>query len=168
MNNDHFLTLIKQTTDHIYELSSTKGREYTDGSADRLENFKSEGKNIGITEYQIWSVYASKHFRAIQSFIRNDGKIFSNESIDGRIDDLILYLLLLKGLIADRESKNADSAAGTLQPAAMINGVPVPLYTYNVIHKRAVAQVRLTADEYARYQTTKELPGESLARNHLD
>lgn len=102
MNRDGLLNIIQDTFVKIEKLEATKGKEYTDGSSDRLENFKSEGKNIGISELAIWSVYASKHFRSIQSYIRNDGKIFSNEPIEGRIDDLILYLLLLKGLVKDR------------------------------------------------------------------
>lgn len=103
MNNARFIDLINETFTTIKDLADTKGKEYTVGSADRLENFKGEATNCGITAYQIWSVYASKHYRSIQSYIRSGGKVFSTEPIEGRIDDLILYLLLLKGLIEDHQ-----------------------------------------------------------------
>lgn len=103
MNQADLLSMMRTTFSRLQNLEATKGKEYTDGSGDRLENFKGEAKNIGITDLQIWSVYASKHFRAIQSYIRHDGKVFSNEHISGRIDDLHVYLFLLEALIQDRE-----------------------------------------------------------------
>lgn len=152
MTNADFLVLVERTTKHLYELSASKGKEYTDGSADRLENFKSEAKNCGITELQIWSVYASKHYRSIQSYIRHGGKVFSNEPIEGRIDDLLLYLLLLKGLIVDSKVD---------EPANLID--------YNIsLPGNKIKTCRLTPDEINYYNTYGSLEREALVRNHMN
>ena len=95
-----FDTMIQETLVKIEELSATKGKEYAAGS-DRLENFKTNGLVFGVPPESVCGIFMDKHYRAIQSFIRT-GVVYS-EPIEGRIDDCILYLLLLKGLIRDRK-----------------------------------------------------------------
>ena len=50
-----------------------------------------------------------KHYASIQSYIKH-GKVFSNEPIEGRINDLINYAFLLRCLIKDikQEKENLD------------------------------------------------------------
>ena len=113
MDTKEFSLIIESTFSSIRHLSDTKGKEYTDNSGDRLENFKGEGNNLGVSPFIIWSVYASKHWRSIQSYIRHNGKVFSTEPIEDRIDDCILYLILLKGLIADNTHKEVTEKTKT-------------------------------------------------------
>lgn len=87
----------------IQELTRAKGADYA-SDADRLSNFKLNGERLGLTEYQIWGVYANKHWDAINAFIRNDGQLES-EPIESRVHDIIVYSFLLLGLIKDREAK---------------------------------------------------------------
>lgn len=81
-----------------------KGKEYTVGSPDRLANFRQVAQDSGIKMEQAWSVFANKHYRAIQSYIKNDCKVLS-EPIAGRIMDLIVYLLLFYKMTLEIESR---------------------------------------------------------------
>ncbi len=85
-------------------MRDTKGREYAH-SADRFANFNRLSEGLGIPNFQICWVYLRKHLDSIESYCK-EGKIFSNESIRGRIMDAITYLTLLAGMI--HEYENAD------------------------------------------------------------
>lgn len=118
MNLKEFETHVEETFQSIRTLSLTKGKEYTKETEDRLENFKSEAEAIGLKPLHIFSVYASKHWRAIQSYIRN-GVESSTESIESRFDDLILYCLLGKALVKEQKLQGKlEEVTKELQPLA--------------------------------------------------
>jgi hypothetical protein len=101
MTNDELNQIIEETFAEITELRQTKGRDYSRGEADTLSNFKRHAAALELTPEQVWAVYASKHWDAVITFCKR-GQVES-EPIAGRIDDLLTYLFLLKGLIADRQ-----------------------------------------------------------------
>lgn len=76
------------------ETMDTKGQEYTAGSKDRLANFKGVAADVDMPMEKVWYTFFNKHLRAIQSYIKNGCEVKSNEGIDGRIMDCIVYLLL--------------------------------------------------------------------------
>ena len=90
--------IIEASFDQIRELRATKGKDYST-DADTLANFKEQAAALGLTPEQVWGVFAGKHWAAIMTYCRK-GDVAS-EPIEGRIDDAILYLLLLKGLAAE-------------------------------------------------------------------
>jgi hypothetical protein len=90
----------------IVGLNATKGHDYA-GEEDALVNFKEAADELGVSPYTIWFVYFHKHWSAIRTFLR-EGQVES-EAIEGRIDDAILYLFLLRGLIFDAEPQLAQS-----------------------------------------------------------
>ena len=54
----------------------------------------------------IWRVYAAKHWDAVGQYIRDlqSGKErLRDEPITGRIHDLIVYLLLFKAMVEERQ-----------------------------------------------------------------
>ncbi len=79
----------------------TKGSEYTVGSADRLANFRGAGSDAGIRMEQAWYVFWNKHVRAIASYVKN-GEVKSNESIESRIMDCVVYLLLFTKMVREK------------------------------------------------------------------
>jgi hypothetical protein len=105
MKPDDFVLLIDETFRNLHNLSKTKGREYS-GVNDRFANFKEIAKDLIITPEQALWVYFYKRFCSIRTHIHdiavNNPRVLS-EPIEGRIDDAILYLLLLKGLLRDRD-----------------------------------------------------------------
>ncbi len=105
-SHSDYNALVKKTVDQIYELSNLKGGEYA-GDTDRLANFRRNADSLGLQNEQVWAVYAAKHYDAIMQYIRDlgEGKTRPRlESIAGRADDLIVYLVLFKALLEDREN----------------------------------------------------------------
>ena len=102
MNKQQFRTLLDDVHRNLVNLTATKGEEYS-GDADQLSNFKRQAAELGMEPEKVLMVYLSKHLDAIKSYTRTK-KEFS-EPIEGRINDAILYLILLTGLISDRRSE---------------------------------------------------------------
>lgn len=104
MSPDAFVNLLLGTFDRLVQLTKTKGREYA-GSADQLANFRRLSARLNIHPAQVLLVYLTKHLDSIETHIRdlasgNAGATPApSEPIEGRIDDAILYLCLLKGLL---------------------------------------------------------------------
>lgn len=92
----------KMLRDCIQTMSS-KGKEYTGGSPDRLNNFRQAGADVGLPMEKIWYVFFNKHLRAIQSYIKNGCRVESNETIHSRIMDCIVYLLLFHKIALEVE-----------------------------------------------------------------
>lgn len=101
-----FKLLVDETFREINKLSELKGGEYA-GDEDRLANFRRNGQRLGLRMEAVWGVYAGKHWDAISQYIMdiNTGRTrFRSESLSGRCDDLILYLLLFKAMLAESEA----------------------------------------------------------------
>ena len=106
MTDSEWEEVVRRTVASISAISSSKGREYTQDSNDRLANFKRAGSRTRLHPMTLLFVYLDKHMNSITTYVNDtaagDRRRLS-EPIEGRIDDAIMYLLLLKGLIADGE-----------------------------------------------------------------
>lgn len=103
MNQDQFALIVQETITSTAKLLLLKGEEYA-GSEDRLANFKRGAALTGATPLQVAFVYASKHYDAIATFVRKDAQAQVqqlSEPIEGRLDDLINYCILMKALIVE-------------------------------------------------------------------
>jgi hypothetical protein len=90
--------------DQITKLAKAKGGEYS-GDEDRLLNFRRNAAAAGVPMELVWRIYASKHWDAIMQYekdLRTNVHRERLESIEGRIDDLIVYLLLFKAMYVER------------------------------------------------------------------
>lgn len=87
--------------DKVHDILNNKGVEYRTNE-DVFSNFVSLGKQLGLSEYQIWNVYFTKHITSINNAIKNNPTNPDNESLkeplEGRIIDAIAYLCLLYGM----------------------------------------------------------------------
>lgn len=126
MNRDEFEKVVEETIASTAKLLIEKGAEYA-GNADRLSNFKRGSALIGVTPLQVALIYASKHFDAISTYIRNDatgGLQILSEPIEGRFDDLINYCYLMKALIKEARENEAPPFLGvtkmTITPYANV------------------------------------------------
>ena len=80
-----------------------KGHDYARDRS-RLDNFERAAAGLGLRPSAILAVYAFKHWTAIERYCA-DGKVQS-EDIEGRIMDMINYMLLLRYMIKrDGEGK---------------------------------------------------------------
>ncbi len=98
-------SLVSSTIEQVKKLGSLKGGENA-GDDDRLANFRRNGLDLGLPMEVIWRVYAVKHWDAIGQYIKDilHGKNRERmESLTGRVDDLIVYALLLKAMLVERE-----------------------------------------------------------------
>ena len=98
-------TLVDNTIKKIRELGILKGGEYA-GDDDRLANFRRNGFDQDLPMETIWRVYAAKHWDAIGQYIkdvRNGTQRKRAEPIGGRVDDLIVYLLLFKAMVVEHD-----------------------------------------------------------------
>jgi hypothetical protein len=106
-SHEDYAALIDATVKEIKSLSELKGGEYA-GDFDRLANFRRNGERLGLPMETVWAVYAAKHWDAVLQFIQdlNTGKERTRvEPIEGRVDDLLVYLILFKAILAERAKK---------------------------------------------------------------
>ena len=106
MNGSEFKELLVSTHERLLSLTDSKGIEYAH-DADQLANFKRLGSQLQLHPTAILLVYLQKHLDAITAFVAATTKgqrPIESEPIEGRIDDAILYLILLKALIHDTPS----------------------------------------------------------------
>jgi hypothetical protein len=97
--------LLANTIENVKELSLVKGAEYAPND-DRLENFRRVARTLNLPMEVVWQVYAAKHWDAIQTYIADilhRRSRYRSEPIYGRVEDLIVYLILLKAMIQERE-----------------------------------------------------------------
>jgi hypothetical protein len=84
----------------IVRLSDTKGKDY--GGKIANSNFHEAAARRGISPMQVWGVYFDKHLAAVDAYIR-EGRVES-EPIEGRIDDMITYLFILRSMVREGRS----------------------------------------------------------------
>ena len=97
--------LLTETWEHIVELGKKKGGEYA-GDYDRLANFRRGGERLNLPMEVIWAVYAGKHWDALMQYCADihAGTMRPRmESLAGRCDDLIVYLILFKAMLIEQE-----------------------------------------------------------------
>lgn len=104
MKHQQLSALIDSTFGAVVKLRESKGLEYS-GLDDALLNFKRNATDCHCDPILIWRIYAGKHWDSLSTFVKDvnaGNERITSEPIEGRIDDLITYLILLKGLIYDR------------------------------------------------------------------
>ena len=109
MTRDKLQENIEQLTEKVIQMLAAKGPEYQHGE-NVFSNFETNADDLGLTRYQIWSVYFSKHVKSIINAIKNNpnnpGKAKLSEEYQGRIIDAIAYLHLLNAMIEQEKKTN--------------------------------------------------------------
>lgn len=97
--------LVHETVERILWLGKVKGGEYAKDE-DRLANFRTNAIALGTNMELVWGVYAGKHWDSIRTYISDMVKGVQrerSEPIEGRVDDLITYLLLFKAIVREQQ-----------------------------------------------------------------
>lgn len=113
MNREQFDVIVEETKKSVKQLLFVKGGEYAP-DLDRLANFKHNATILKLLPEQVWAVYFNKHVDAIHGAINDLAakKVRPrSESILGRMDDAIVYLILAKALFIEREQQAWEVAA---------------------------------------------------------
>ena len=91
-----------------FKLSDDKRIEYTEGNHNDnvLWNFETIADKVNLNPLQVLSVYYQKHNSSINNYFK-DGKEYS-EPIEGRIQDMINYLLLMVAMLRKYKKRGID------------------------------------------------------------
>lgn len=108
MQRAEFEALLEQLQAEELRINQTKGREYAQGDADALRNFKEVARFLGLTPMQVCGVYMYKHFVSIISYATDEGSL-SEESLEGRVADLRLYAALFLGLVMEEKDEKVSA-----------------------------------------------------------
>lgn len=93
---------MKTVFDECNKLRDQGQAEYAHRLDNAFANFERVGERLHLTREQILMVYAEKHWDGIASYV--NGHKSQREDVRGRINDMIVYLCLLRGMI--EEGKN--------------------------------------------------------------
>ena len=95
------LDLHDQTFNTCYEIMKAKNHDYTSGSSDPFANFKSV-EILGIKPEIGLLVRVLDKIKRIKTFVEKGTLAVENEGVDDAIDDIINYMILLKGMIYEK------------------------------------------------------------------
>lgn len=109
-------------------------QEYAHKDEEAFANFNRVAERLGIDRKAVLMVYAEKHIDGIHSFIK--GHKSQREDVRGRINDVIVYMCLLRGMIEEDQTKEVlgnmhddlnkrmEAAAGLNAPLSKISKAP--------------------------------------------
>ena len=104
MKKQDFRNIIMEQFGSLNNLTSTKGEEYARSDDDQLANFKRQAMDLGIPMEKVLLVYLNKHMDSIRTYIKSvPFPEPLSEPIESRIDDAILYLILLRAMVVERQ-----------------------------------------------------------------
>ncbi len=88
-----------------------KGEEYTRSQTDRLSSFKEIASFAGVTPKQVCMIFMAKHWAGLANFVAT-GTTKSNETVEGRIMDLRVYLALMRAIIKEEKTLVTEVRGG--------------------------------------------------------
>lgn len=112
-SHERFTALVQETILSIDNLQQLKGGEYA-GDEDRLANFRRNAFNLNTYQELVWAVYAGKHWDALMQYVQDIGEGKERvrlESLAGRCDDLIVYCILFKAMLAESPQHSVTEEA---------------------------------------------------------
>ena len=121
MNRTELLELHKSTCQAGYDIMMAKNADYTGGNEgdDPFANFRAT-EMLGVpAEIGVLTRCLDK-FQRIKAFVNNGTLAVKSESVDDAIEDVINYMVLLKGIIVER--REAERDAGFDEMEAEVEG----------------------------------------------
>lgn len=92
--------LMQQVFGECSELGAAGQAEYA-GGENALGNFERLASTLSLSREQVLMVYLTKHIDGITAWVR--GHKSQREDVRGRINDAIVYLCLLRGMVEEGE-----------------------------------------------------------------
>lgn len=94
----------------IMALREAGQKEYAHANQDAFSNFMRGAADIGIDRKQILWIFAMKHRDGIAAYLK--GHRSQREDVRGRINDLIVYLFLLRGMVEEDDAVTSTLTKG--------------------------------------------------------
>jgi hypothetical protein len=128
ISRDHFNKIVGSTFAELQRLSAGKGAEYAGAEVNQNEhaNFDRLAAKLQIIPEKVLWVYLTKHLDSIETYVNglaSPTQRVLSESIEGRIDDAILYLLLAKAMVIRRQLRgdkiSESKSLGEMKPGSV-------------------------------------------------
>lgn len=127
MRSETFRRFVQAHFAQCDSMGAVKGNNYANDDNDRLNNFRRDGKALGIAPEANLLTHAGKHWAAVNYYVRLGCPAESAEipePIVGRIYDLINYMFLLLALLEERHNGSKFEAALEELDRAKKEGTP--------------------------------------------
>lgn len=118
MNNENFRSDVEEMFNECLETLDKKGTEYQNNplnaEIDVFRNFKRTGEELGIDKMTVLFIFMKKHWDSISGYVKNKQAGITpslTEPINGRIMDLINYLLILNSMIKENNVEEIEKRA---------------------------------------------------------
>ena len=103
MTSIEFNELVNKLDLYAHQTMNKKGPEYTTGSEDVLNNFKSTAKKLGVDPLVIWYAYFDKQVSSVAAHVSNED-LNKAEPMISRFGDIINYAKLGYALFNERDN----------------------------------------------------------------
>lgn len=115
MNSQEFETVVDATLQQVRDLLIQKGAEYVpEGEPSRFHNFEVAAEfNQQLSTEALWG-FLTKHLVSLADMVKTESSEASLMKWDEKINDAIVYLLLLKGIVVENEGKKRQIKQETI------------------------------------------------------
>lgn len=122
MTSPEFIGLFESILKNQIEVTAAAQKEYA-RPENVFDNFDRLSVDMEMDRKKVLYVYMKKHLDAIRKFILDPANNI-REPIEGRIGDVIVYLVLLQGMILDERGRNTiintNNSSGISIPPEML------------------------------------------------
>lgn len=94
--------VMEQVFEECRKLREAGQKEYAHDDSNAFANFEDDADETGCSRETVLSIFANKHWRGIRAWIR--GHKSQREDVRGRINDMIVYLTLLRAMLEAQEA----------------------------------------------------------------
>lgn len=102
MTKEDLKNVMDRVIQEIQSLCEAGQKEYA-GGENAFGNFERIASRIDTSREKVLWTYLTKHLDGIESHIK--GHISQREPVEGRINDAIVYLIILRGMVEDSKPK---------------------------------------------------------------
>ncbi|HYE93924.1 MAG TPA: hypothetical protein VEA38_23035 [Terriglobales bacterium] len=95
--------VMERVFEECRQLRGAGQKEYAHRDENAFANFERVAERMGFSRGQALMVYTEKHLDGIHSFLQ--GHRSQRESVKGRINDVIVYMCLLRGMVEQDEDE---------------------------------------------------------------
>lgn len=105
MKASEFRGLMDEIFNECKKLREAGLKEYAHDEEEVLANFKRVGADLDLEMTEVLMVYMLKHLDGIKAWVK--GHRSQRENVRGRINDAIVYLMLLRAMVEELEGQEA-------------------------------------------------------------
>ena len=114
MTRDEMAAVMEKVFEECRALRGCGQLEYARRAENALANFEHVGERLGVSREQVLLVYMEKHLDGIHSWVQ--GQRSQREDVRGRINDVIVYATLLRGMVEDLAKEGTAVQDDSPQP----------------------------------------------------